>query len=105
MVLNYGYKNGFNESDPDLISEQVGRVGIFGRFSMTVGCLEFHIATKVGFQESWKAILGLESLKMTPNVKITTIFFETNRFRFQSGLNKNQPIRNQTSKPSLDIPI
>ena len=80
-------------------------LGIFGRFSMPVRMPEFHVSLRIGFQEGWKAVLGLKSLKMTPNVKITTIFFETNRFRFQSGLPKNQPIRKQPQKPSLDIRI
>ena len=39
--------------------------------------------------------MGLKSLKMTPNVKITTILFETNRFRFQSGSRQNRPIKKE----------
>ena len=70
-------------------------VAIYGRFSMPVRSSGLHVVTRIGFEEGWKAILGLKSLKMTPNVKITTILFETNRFRFQSGSRQNRPIKKE----------
>ena len=70
-------------------------VAIYGRFSMPVRSFGLHVVTRIGFEEGWKAILGMKSLKMTPNVKITTILFETNRFRFQSGSRQNRPIKKE----------